>query len=290
MNKTSLVSAVSALLNLVTTGALAQDWQPQLLPPERAVRGPADSIQIELPPLAPTVVSNLALELDEVDVTALMSTEDGRLVVFVPPQPLSYGSHQLRLIEYASDGSIIERGLWTLDIRRTRAFREATLHSAVTVNAVRRIADDNLVDPEPPRDNLNGAAQFEGALSDEQWRATASLDLIGNSEESQMPRQQGELDLGRFLLTGEAGVVSVAAGHHAVPTESLVMQGFDRRGVSVNLRSSQGRAMLTAFSMRTEEVIGFEEGLGVGDEDNRTDGVVLVAIRSPGGPRIWPFG
>lgn len=199
MDKTSLCSAVSAyLLSLATTGALAQDWQPQLLPPERAVRGPADSIQIELPPLPSTVVDNLALELDEVDVTALMSTEDGRLVVFVPPQPLSYGSHQLRLIEYASDGSIIERGLWTLDIRRTRAFRETTLHSAVTVNAVRRIAEDNLAEPAPDRGNLNGAAQIEAALSDARWRAAASLDLIGNSEETQMPRQKGRWIWGGF--------------------------------------------------------------------------------------------
>lgn len=251
-------------------------WQPTLLEPEGQIRGPSDAIRLLLPALPVAILQNIALELDEVDVTGLVSTADGRHAVFTPPQPLAFGEHSLRLIEYAVDGDIIERGAWTLDVRKTAAFRDASLESNVTVNGVTRVADESLLQPEPSRNHANGAAQIQGAVAGDGWRTGAYIDLLSNSRRDLMPRQDEKIDMGQFLLMGEAGPVIAQAGDHTVGPESLVMQSFNRRGVSAGLRSQESSASLVAFSMRTQDIVGFQQGFGVSDDANRTDGVVVT--------------
>lgn len=255
-------------------GAQVSDWAPELVRPPEGIFGPGDPIRLRLPELPVEVLQNLALELDDFDVTEFVS-RDGDLAVLVPPQPLSYGEHRLRLVEYAPDGSIVERGAWTLSVRKTAAFREAGLNAATTLTAARRISAEDLPQPVPAREQWNGGAQLQGALADGSWRFKGRADLLGNSEETLLPRgeQGGNVDLGHFLLEYGNGPVIARAGHHSVGPESLIMSSFQRRGVSAGVQSAATGASATAFSLRTAEVIGFEEGLGVGETGNRTDGV-----------------
>ncbi|HEX7045282.1 MAG TPA: hypothetical protein VF203_11780 [Burkholderiales bacterium] len=263
--------------------AQAADWKPQLVAPPGNVYGPNDPIRLRLPPLPVEVLQTLALELDDFDVTGFVSS-DGELAVLTPPQPLAYGEHQLRLVENAPDGSIIERGVWTVSVRKSAAFREAGLQAAVTLNALRRIADDDLPEPAAKRDQWNGAAQLQGAVADGNWRFTGQADLLASGERALLPRgEEGDhIDLGSFLLGYENGPVVARAGHHSVGPDSLIMSGFGRRGVSLGLQSARTGAAATAFSLRTADVIGFQEGFGIGDSDNRTDGVT-VTFRPLGG-------
>jgi hypothetical protein len=282
MNKNRLAHAVwcacalQLALTVAPATALAQEWQPQLA--DAGARKPADPIRINLPALQADVLQRLALELDDVDVTQTVVRE-GNQLVFTPPQALSFGDHQLRLVEHGADGSITERGLWKISVRKTAAFREASLQGNVTINLVRRIADKNLATPAPDKSQANGAAQLQGVIADGNWKITGQLDLIANSQISQMPRGagHGHADVGNFLFTGEAGPVIARAGHHSVGPDSLIMQGFTRRGVSVGLNSADKAHSATAFSLRSQDVVGAQEGFGIGDSENRTDGLVIAS-------------
>src|SRR5688572_24851674 len=227
MKKKVVTRAVlgACLLQLVTLSANAQtDWTPQLVPAASGARSPAEAIRIRLPAnLSAAVLERLTLELDDFDVTALVSRE-GADAVFTPPQPLPFGPHTLRLVEYAPDGTIIERGMWEFEIRKAALFREAEGRIASTLNITQRIADDDLTQPTPKKNQANGAAQLAGTVADSNWRLKGNMDLLYNSQEQLTPRQKDQLDMGRFLLQGELGAASAQAGHHAVAPDSLIMQ------------------------------------------------------------------
>ncbi|OGI39683.1 MAG: hypothetical protein A2140_03775 [Candidatus Muproteobacteria bacterium RBG_16_62_13] len=254
----------------------AQDWQPQLA--DAGARKPADPIRINLPQLQANVLQRLALELDDVDVTQTVARQ-GNQLTFTPPQPLSFGDHQLRLVEHGADGSITERGLWKISVRKTAAFRDASLQGNVTINIVRRVADKNLAQPEPDKGQYTGAAQLQGVIADGNWKITGQMDLIANHPESLMPRGvgHGQVDVGNFLFTGENGPVIAKAGHHSVGPDSLIMQSFTRRGVSVGMQSNDKAHSVTGFSLRSQDVVGAQEGFGIGDSENRTDGLVITS-------------
>ncbi|MCR4348067.1 MAG: hypothetical protein NUV55_12830 [Sulfuricaulis sp.] len=247
------------------------DWKPELVVPSKGAFGASETIRISLPKLPTGTLPRLMLELDDFDVTGMVSRE-GNHALFTPPQAMSYGQHQLRLVEHAADGSIIERGVWTLDVRKNSAFREADLNANVTLNFVRRVSDDNLVDA-PKRNQANGAAQLQGAVADGNWRLGGNADILANSQETQLPRSKHKVDVGNFLLTGTAGDFSVNAGHHAIAPESLVMQGFNRRGVSAGYASPETGAAVSGFGLRTQDIYGAQEGFGIGDSENRIDGI-----------------
>ena len=122
---TGLATVILALSLCGSQPALAQgDWVPELEPTPTESRGRSDPIVILLPAdLDPAVYQNLAVELDDLDVTAFVSAENARLVV-TPPETLSTGSHSLRLIERSNDGSILERGYWSLEVRHSELIRD----------------------------------------------------------------------------------------------------------------------------------------------------------------------
>jgi len=265
----------------LTTNALATQatsWAPVLIDPGGELRAPTDPIKVKIS--APSdVIQRLTLELDGFDVSQIVSFDNG-VASFTPPQPLSFGEHKLRLVEYQTDGALIERGLWTLSIRKNSVFQDAELTGRVWLDASGRIADNNLSEPAPDRFTLGGGSQFQGKVVEGVWRVNGMADMLYNKNQSLMPRgaDAGNVDLGNFLLTAQNGPVVAQVGHfNASPVDSLVMQGFTRRGVSVGLMSNENQNSLTAFSQRTEDVVGFEGGLGVGDPQNRSDGVVLTS-------------
>lgn len=256
--------------------AMADDWVPQLLPPAKATRDPSESIRIRLPALPASVLQNLLLELDDIDVTTLV-TRDGNDAVFTPPTPLPYGPHQLRLVEYAADGSIIERGVWTVDIRKSRAFREGELQVNSTLTVSRRVADNHLSQDAPGKTQGSGAAHIQGVASDDNWRVQGYMDLLYNNQIALMPRQKTRVDGGQYQVRADVGPAFGVVGHQTVGPDSLVMRGFNRRGVSLGVGHDTAVATAQGFSLRTDDIIGFRNGLGVGDSKNRVDGVAAVA-------------
>jgi len=255
-------------------GAQSTDWTPQLLPATETVRGPGDPIRLQLPTLPAGVTERLSLSIDGFDVTGFTNIDNDQLNISFPA-PLSYGSHQLQLVEYAADGSIVERGVWTIEVRKSAALREAELNTDSSLLASYRIADHNLTAPAPSEAQFSGAAQMQGAVADGKWRIQGNVDFLYDSQAGGIGLQQRKFDVGRFLVRGSAGAFNVAAGHQDIGQGSLVLAGFNRRGVSVGLADEGARNSITAFALRTQDVIGFQNGLGIGDNGNRVDGIVV---------------
>jgi len=284
--KPTLLLAVA--FSVATTAAMATDWVPELLPPETGYRTPQAPVSFLLPALPTETLERLALEVDSFDVTAYVSSADGRHAVFTPPQPLTPGRHTLRLVEVLGSGQGVERGRWILEIRGEGGGRQASLSGDLTFSLSRRLADQGLTTTAPGPNRAEGALGINGSLTDSDWKLTGNAALLGNSRHDQLPHRDGPIDLATFLLTAEAGPVVAQIGHHAVGPDSLVMQGFNGRGLSVGMRSADGAAALTAFALNTGNVTGFRQGLGVGDADDRTMGVVASYTLTPGGDsRVW---
>ncbi len=223
------------------------------------------------------------------DVTAFVSSPDGRHATFTPPQPLGSGQHQLRLLEYTAQGSIAQRGQWVVDIRQSAGYREAGIKTNWTLVLTHRLDEHNLTPPVPGRNVATGMAHVQGSVADDDWRLSGDIDVIGASRKPLMPRQRGAIDIGNYLFSAQKGPVVAQAGHHAAGPDSLVMQGFNRRGLSLGWKAPGDATTVTAFGMQTQNVVGTHQGYGMGDQHERTSGVVFAArpLADPGALRVW---
>ncbi|HEC11860.1 MAG TPA: hypothetical protein ENI80_01165 [Acidiferrobacteraceae bacterium] len=270
----------------------APPWQAQVafagggqqLPPQ----GP---FRIVLPKgLDSRTLTWLALELDIIDVSTLVTME-GNTIVLVPPQPLAPGPHRLRLIQYSPNGKAIERGAWTFQVGKPQGTRQFALQGNVTLNPSYRAADDD-IEPSalPGKLQGTGSAQVGVQAAGPGWQISGRADFLYNSLpdlpsgqnnnntanlNATNPASMNEFELGEFLFTGQRGSGFINLGQHAIGSDSLIMQQFARRGLSVGTRSRDNRFYGTGFIMRTEPVIGFRYGLGVSDPNNRVAGAVF---------------
>lgn len=282
---TASIFLLSLFVISQTSWAQVGDWKPELLPPpQNEFRSPTDEFRIFIPPIVPVeVLQNLSLELDGIDVTAMVSRE-GDYAIFVPPKPLKWGDHTLSIVEYASDGSIMERGLWAFEVRKSARFREAEFQSGIDVKATNRVADQNL-DNLPKSTQAQGGLGMGGAIGDENWRVSGNIDFLYNSISDQTPNDR-EFDMGEYLFTGKVGPLQSDIGHQAIEPVSLVMENFNRRGISASIFPKSPQAKMTAFVMRTERIIGFQHGLGINDPEKRVTGVVGSSNPFSGNPEM----
>ncbi len=243
-------------------------WKPQLSTPQHeGYRSPREPLKLFIPPDVPLeVLRNLALELDGIDVTAYIQRE-GDYVIYTPVQPLAYGMHQLRVVEYAPDGSIIERGAWQVEVRKSAAFREASLTAQASIEVSQRVADHNLGSPAPVKNQRNGTLQVDGSLADGDWQAGIKLPVIYSSGQP-----YNDVDVGEFRFDWQRHGVTAVIGHQTVGQGSLVMSGFNRRGLSLGYKDDTSGMAFGAFSVRGSSITGVKHGLGVGNRNDRIQG------------------
>ncbi len=271
MIKIVSVAAVVGQL-LIPQIAIASDWSPELELP--GVRQPMEALRISIPEnVSIETLQTLALELDNIDVTAMV-TREGGYAVFTPVQPLKWGKHELRLVEYAEDGSIFEKGFWVFEVQTQSGIREADFTADISLVATTRVADKNLGEPEPDSLTGQGGAALQGRVAGEEWEVTGNMDLIYSSQRELTSNRQ-ELDMGEYLITGQHRSTQLKLGHHSIAQTSLAMEGFQRRGVSASKGFSSINSAVTGFVLRAEEINGFEHGLGISDPDNTVYGIVM---------------
>lgn len=278
------MSGRGAIRGLSVVGmAVALMWQPlaaaddagaqfKLEPPAgRSYRAPDDKYRIHIATSVPVeVLQNLHLEVDGIDQdVGATVTREGEFAVYTPPQRLGYGRHELRLVEVTPQGEIKELALWSFDVRQSASFREAQVQGNVDLNAAWRALDHNQTNP-PDRFTAQGGANVQGSVADKDWRVNARASFIYDRLSTVR-----KLDLGDYLVTRDTDQTNLSVGHHAVePTSgSLILQGFNRRGLSATARTADQRASVTGFVMRTESITGFQYGLGVTDSQHRTTGI-----------------
>ncbi len=277
------------------TCALAQsEWRTEFTSQDSDRIDPSGKLELVISgDVSDETISLLALELDGIDVSEIVELEEtdtGYLISVTPPQPLNQGSHELRLVEYTNDGEILERGAWAFGVS---GIDTGTLSSNISLQGGYRL-DDNLhennafavSDEEdgtgisPDKFGVSGSVQTSATANPGAWSLQGDADLIVQSEREGIDGDDDEsldkdIELGEYLFSGERPGLSALIGHHAVSHQGLLMQDFHRRGVSFNKSNLGGHVSASGFAFRSEPIVGWRQGLGVGDEENRVLGGVL---------------
>lgn len=274
-------AAALALTVLAAAGAAAEEGAtPTLRQPEPGTAAaPTVRIEIHVPPAIPVErLSRWTLELDGIDVTALVSRE-GELALVDPPQTLAPGRHTLRIVETTPAGALEELASWRF--RVVPADEEGGLRFEGSADATggALIAHNNTGD-EPGRGTGQGSgfAAVEGG--GQGWSVRAEGDAVFDTEQRLTPNGTvGDID--EFLFSGtawnDAGSATVTAGHTTPGTGSMIMaQPYNRRGLALTLSDIDERVTLRPFAVRTERIGGVRHGLGISDPDNRTVGGTAV--------------
>jgi hypothetical protein len=269
-----MLSALPLSLLLVAASA-AQEPPAWLEPPSSGLYTPTGEIQLTLAgELARIEMEQLGLEIDDIDVTALVVKEGERLIL-TPVVPLDLGPHRLRLVEYDAEGEVVERGAWTFEVRMSARLREREGEVGVGLIASQRVAEADIVNP-PERLQGQGDLLLYGGAANGAWSLSGEGGFIYNSQQ-EFTSNGHEFDLATYLIRGTGGPFEYAVGQHDIGTRNLVLSRFNRRGVSASIPTGTRKARLTGFSMRTEAITGFRHGAGISDPDNRTSGAVWSA-------------
>jgi len=261
------------LLASISTHTLAE-WIPDLESSSgQSWSSPADSYRINIDASVPdSRLQNLSLEVDNIDVTQTIELLNN-FAIFTPPQPLAAGIHSFRLVEYTDDGSIFELGYWEIEIRSSSLYREADLNVQANLS-VYGIQDDLPGDLSQNGFAGDGSAIIDGIISDEAWVIAANAQFLFNSEAFK-PASSKKLELGEYIISGEAGIFRADLGNQSIGPESLVMQNFRRRGISALVDLSSVNSRITGFALSSQETAGFDGATGIDDSDNLVHGLLI---------------
>ncbi len=245
--------------------------QVELQLPEPGFYKPDDPLVFLVPEDIPVEkLQHLSMELDGFDVTSFISREGDR-AIFRPPQPLAYGPHQIRLVEYLPDGSINELALYNVDVRKSSLLRQVDVAVSADLSAIHRLAENHL-DTDIARDQQNGGAIFSAKAADGDWQAGADMDLIYNSQLNQTANDR-RLDLANGTMSFSRGAMSALAGDQVIPGSGMVLNDYARRGVSGTLHLGELHSEFTGFALRSDPLSGFSHWPGMTDENNRAQGI-----------------
>ena len=277
---TALLAAMLCALAAPAAVRAQSDWVPELAPSEAELRGRSEPFVILLPAgLDPATYERLAVELDDLDVTAFATAADGSLTL-LPPEALTAGSHVLRLLERGDDGSILERGVWVVEIRHSESIRDLSLRADLAGEVNARVADNGITTPSQHVTGESGG-NVEAAAGDENWRLSVQGNYLYNSQ-IELGLDGRHLDLGEYRLDGDIHdddfFAGLTAGDHDTGIDNLLMQDFYRRGVSFRAGTRDEAIAVTGFVQRTESLVGTRHVTGIGDDEQRIEGA-SVSVR-----------
>jgi hypothetical protein len=293
MGRRAPVGTLAGLALLALGGSLQPDavragtanWVIQ--PPAQGSLSPTASLSLGIPADLPAAqLASLAVEIDQIDVTAIARIGNGS-IAYAPPQPLSPGTHELRVVEYAG-GRLIPRGHWSFTVKppgQGGPARGWSVRGSVDATLSERIADSNLTPPTPPAFTANGTFDVKAVRTMSEWTAQASIEgLYGSDNGTSAISGQG-LQPAQMQASLERNKDGIVVGDQTLPFDNLVISGLSRRGVSGHLVNLPGDTSLTGFSVRDSTLAGFYGGLGVGDSDDLVSGAVVQSHPIAGAPK-----
>lgn len=284
---------VSVSVILGSTLSVAAEWAATFLAPNSAT----GILEIKLPDnLDILSLTTLAVEIDDVDVTSLLDL-NGTDFVYTPAQPFSPGEHQIRLISVADPSAPEEKGAWSFVISgasnvssensetesaptesEIAAAEQAMTRGSFRVDTLTefsyRFADKNISN-QPDRAILGGAGDMSGEVESGNWRMSTRGNYLLQTD-NDLSMTGNALDLGEYDITldysGETVKGGMTLGHHDIGQQSLIMNGFYRRGASLNLGSANSRIEGTGFAFGTESLTGGDNFTGLNSETERLVG------------------
>ncbi|HEY7885748.1 MAG TPA: hypothetical protein VIC08_12465, partial [Cellvibrionaceae bacterium] len=282
MRRALLNALILAQPFMVTLGFAADELaalEVSLAAPQaREAYLPQEPLRLQLPPDLPAaLVAQLNVELDSIDVTALVAS-DGNALLFTPVRPLPSGQHELRVVAYGDDGSVQEVGYWLFEVRTPGFFRDNSLTGHLDISATRRVAESSDY-ADQDAFSAQGSGSFQATTTTDFAQLNGRMDLL-YTDNSQHSATGKALDVGTFLAQAQGKTLGLSVGHHAVASTDLLFDGYQKRGLSVNSQWQAINTQLTVFGMSAQDRVGADDALGLGDGDNRYQGGVMQT-------RLW---
>ncbi|WP_409523697.1 hypothetical protein [Nitrincola sp. MINF-07-Sa-05] len=238
---------------------------------------PQEPLRLQLPDQIPAeLLLQLSVELNSIDVTALVQYDDGALL-FTPVRPLPSGQHELRVVGYGDDGSVHEVGYWLFNVRTPGFFQDSSLTGQVDLSATQRLAESSDYSSDNASESAfsaQGSGSFQGSSTTDIAHLSGHMDIL-YADNTDYSASGKALDLGTFLATAQGEHFGVNVGHHAVASSDLLFDGYEKRGVSINSQWQPMNTQLTLFGMSAQDQVGARDTLGLNDNDNLYQGGVM---------------
>jgi len=288
-NRFGVLMAAFAILS-VWPFFVRAEWAATFVAPVRSTM----PLRIDLPDnLDLMKITTLAVELDGIDITALLELE-GTDLVFLPVEPFSAGEHAVRLFDVSDPENIITKAEWSFaintgagtgatgpdgptaeDIAATEAAMVKVNFRADTLTELSYRAIEKNLSNAPDRLILGGAGDISGDLSAGNWRMSSRVNYLLQSEK-ELSLTGERLDIGEYDITvdyaGENIKGGVIFGHQDIGQQSLLMNGFYRRGASARIGLADERISAQGFSFGTSSVSGVENLSGLNNARDRLVG------------------
>lgn len=276
VDKRRFVLALALAASSAAARADPANWSIE--PPAHADIAAADSLVVGIPlNLSTAQIASLALEIDQVDVTALSRIGDGKILC--PPQALNAGKHELTVVEYSGDGRLIPRGRWQFSVTAggtpARAARGWSVKGNAGGTLSERIQDTNLTPPAPPATTVNGTFDVAAKRTMNEWTAEGSIKGLYGSDNGTSAIGGSGVQPAQIQAALKYGKDSVIVGDQTFSFDNLAISGLARRGVSGHLGELPFGTDATAFSVRDTALAGLYGGLGVGDSSDLVSGAVV---------------
>jgi len=267
MNKALFLVPIFCQLLWVFSGPLmAEEIAIQLEPATQGrYRQALDPIRIRLPAGIDTrYLQSLIVELDGIDVTAMLN-RNGDVLHYTPIRALLPGQHELRVVAYEANGNINEVAFWSLTIRQP-----PRLASQMNINLNQRVSDKNIQNGIDAF-SAQGSAAFQGAFDHGQLASQGYLNLFYISNKALSPTGK-KLEMADFLLKANTENTALQIGHQVFGQRSLLSDGYQKRGLAVSANLDSLNSKVSIFTMNSNDILGFSEGLGISDKNNRITG------------------
>lgn len=250
-------------------------WQPQEI---LSLSFPSKQLK-QLKQLNQTIM----VELDAVEITAMLAIEGSR-VSFRPIQPLAAGQHELRVVEYSEEGDIEELGYWSVEVRQSNLIQRYQVVADSQISATYRVSDKNIGAPEPDKFQGQAISQIAFTTNSGNWQSSGQFDLHYDSLDTNQIDNRS-INNNEFLFSVGNDVVEARLGHQTMAVTSMVMNNFLRRGVSLESRIASINSRISGFSLSSSQVIGFGNGLGINNSQQRIEGVTFDSSPLADDPR-----
>jgi hypothetical protein len=256
-----------------TTANVQKDIIRAVTPAENAqVIGKRPDIKIEF--LEPITSNTLLVILDGADITQLITVTD-KGFEFIPLMVLPAGSHNLTISVTDKEGRQLQKN-FSFSNRHTVTFEEAYINNEASV-----IYETILTEPDKypniPDSRAEGNLGSTSKIKEKEWEFTFNTNLRYLDQNLPvMPPLQKGINVANWLFTGsyikDILKFKVNIGDVQVNETPYTVANLARRGGVFNIE--YGDYQLNIFSVKGEQVFGFDGGIGIdGSLDDHIIGV-----------------
>lgn len=221
-------------------------------------------IQCSIKPLFDS--QKLLVLLDGTDISALLSITSGGFE-FRPPGNLAPGSHTLNVTSYTPEGKEFGRE-FKFSTRHSKPFEEISSNNQITIlyeKSMGKSKEASNIPSYKEESNL----ESDSKLKEKGWELTFKTNVRHFDQNLQPPSPlengfslanylvQGKYTDNRFNFLGETGDV-------VINETSNTVQGLARRGGNFVFQSKDLHLQLRTFAVKSEQVFGFNGGMGIG--------------------------